>query len=70
MNFAQAMTFDTLSHAAYDVATSMGSATTPRGGGKQLPPDLTGRKYSAIAPHQRFGSQPRPKHSASTQVAS
>ena len=48
MNFAQAMTFDSLSHTAYDVATTIGSTTTPRGGYKNMPKmplNLSGQKF-------------------------
>ena len=58
------MTFDTMSHAAYDVATTMGSVTTPKGGFRPIGIDLTNRKFSGIA-----HSVPRPKLSASTQIS-
>ena len=63
------MTFDTLSHAAYDVATAMGSVTTPKGGYRKMPLDiLSSRKSGSVAPHLKYASAPRPKLSASTQI--
>ena len=57
MNFAQAMTYDSLSHTAYDVATTIGATTTPRGGYKNINIDIKDRKFSTLAAHRKFGSQ-------------
>ena len=48
MNFAQVMTFNSLSHNAYHVATTTGKSQTPKGGFRPIRLDMTDKRATSI----------------------